>query len=141
MDTTRGAAAQSAEAKPEPFSMLVHAIENDLARTPDGMGGTVTYKPATNRAGGMGHNGDYLLKEWREVTAALAAERDRADQAEAALAASGKLGAYETGRTIGEAAARKAVDEARDQIARAPHGDNCEAPVRTCTCWKSEATA
>lgn len=69
----------------EPFSMLINAIERDLERTPEGRGGEIHYTPATPRHGGMGHNGDYLLREWREVTAALAAERDRADRAQALL--------------------------------------------------------
>jgi hypothetical protein len=60
------------ESKP-PFSMLIHAIERDLERTPEGNGGEVYYFPATEKHGSMGHNGEYLLREWREVTADLAA--------------------------------------------------------------------
>lgn len=66
----------------EPFSMLIHAIERDLERTPDGNGGEIYYFPATEKHGSMGHNGEYLLKEWQEVAADLCAQRDRADRAE-----------------------------------------------------------
>ena len=65
---------------PEPFSMLISSIEDDIKHTPDKSGGTVLYMPATPGHGGMGSDGAYLLKEWREVTDALAAERDRADR-------------------------------------------------------------
>lgn len=95
------------KAKPasEPFSMLINAIERDLERAPEGRGGAIHYTPATPRHGGMGHNGDYLLREWREVTAALAAERDRADRAEAKLA-----DVSEAVRANGSATAQKIVE-------------------------------
>lgn len=49
--------------------MLIHAIEQDLNTSPAGRGGEVHYTPGAPGHGGMGHNGDYLLTEWREAFA------------------------------------------------------------------------
>ncbi|WP_152970131.1 hypothetical protein [Frigoribacterium sp. RIT-PI-h] len=77
---------QSTEKTPKPFSMTIHGIERDLERTPNGRGGEIRHSPSTPGWGGSGCYGDYLLREWRELEDALAAERDRADRAEARVA-------------------------------------------------------
>lgn len=69
----------------EPFSMLIHAIERDLELTQDGNGGEVYYFPATEKHGSMGHNGEYLLKEWQEVTADLKASTQMHEEARSLL--------------------------------------------------------
>lgn len=66
--------------KDKPFSMAIHGIESVLESNPSGRGGTIRHDTATPGRGGSGCHGDYLLKEWRELEAALAAERDRADR-------------------------------------------------------------
>lgn len=111
----------------EPFSMLIHAIERDLERTPDGNGGEVYYFPATDKHGGMGHNGEYLLKEWQEVTADLAASVQMHEEARALL-----------DQTLTER------DDLRKTLTDAPHMDYCQFSYLSgyenirCTCWKAE---
>jgi hypothetical protein len=67
------------------LSLTIRGIERDLERTPSGRGGIISFQPATPGIGGSGTPGDNLLADWRELEAALAAERDRADRAEARL--------------------------------------------------------
>ena len=67
-------------------SLTIRGIERDLERTPSGRGGIIRHDPATKGIGGSGTPGDNLLADWRELEAALAAERDRADRAESLIA-------------------------------------------------------
>jgi hypothetical protein len=79
------------------------------------------------------------------LLAALAAERDRADRAEARLADAGEKWRFE------HALYQDAIlqrDAARERVLNAPHDDLCAVwdisggeSSRGCTCWKSEATA
>jgi exonuclease VII small subunit len=67
------------------------------------------------------------------------------DQAREALAADNKLGAFETGKTIGAAEVRKELDQARQMLADAPHAEDCpmwlpdtiRIPEDKCFCWKA----
>jgi hypothetical protein len=53
----------------------------------------------------------------RKLASALAAVTAERDQAIEALAATNKLGAFETGKTIGAAEVRKELDQARQMLA------------------------
>lgn len=82
-----------------------------------------------------------LLSEASEALAAVTAERDHALEA---LAATNKLGAFETGKTIGAAEVRKELNHARKAIEASPHGPYCssliavpEPPRYPCDCWKA----
>jgi hypothetical protein len=86
----RGAVMQSTEKKTI-TSLTIRGIERDLESTPKGRGGIISHKPATPGIGGSGTPGDNLLADWRELEAALTAERDRADRWLAVVAAVEKV--------------------------------------------------
>lgn len=90
-------------------------------------------------AAGVARQLQETLAELTTTRATLAAVTAERDQALEALAATNKLGAFETGKTIGAAEVRKELDQARQMLADAPHEFlECTRIGLDCRCWKAK---